>query len=109
MTALQLPLIEDTMTCPRKELVSIDETPYYHITARCVRRSYLCGVDPYTQISYEHRRQWIVERIRLLSSVFAIGIAAYAVMSNHYHWVVKLSPEQVTSGDLALLSTICST
>ena len=97
------------MTRPRKELVSIDETPYYHITARCVRRSYLCGVDPYTQISYEHRRQWIVERIRLLSSVFAIGIAAYAVMSNHYHWVVKLSPEQVTSGDLALLSTICST
>ena len=81
------------MTRPRKELISIDTTPYYHITSRCVRRTYLCGIDSSTNISYEHRRQWIVDRIRLLSSIFAIDIAAYAVMSNHYHLVIKLSPE----------------
>ena len=82
------------MTRQRKELVSIDDTPYYYVTSRCVRRTYLCGFDSHISTSYEHRRQWIVERIRLLSSVFAIDIAAYAVMSNHYHLVIKLSPEQ---------------
>jgi REP element-mobilizing transposase RayT len=83
------------MTRPRKALISITDTPYYHITSRCVRRAYLCGVDHYSGKSYEHRRQWVVDRIRLLSSLFAIDVCAYAVMSNHYHLVLKMCPEQV--------------
>ncbi len=82
------------MTQPRRTLISIADTPYYHILSRCVRRSYLCGMDHTSGKSYEHRRQWIVDRIRLLSSLFAIDICSYAVMSNHYHLVVKLDPSQ---------------
>jgi REP element-mobilizing transposase RayT len=82
------------MTRPRKELVSIDATPYYHIVSRCVRRTFLCGYDNTTQTSYEHRRQWLEERIRLLSSLFAVDLCAYAVLSNHYHLVIKLDPTQ---------------
>jgi REP element-mobilizing transposase RayT len=61
---------------------------------QALRRAFLCGVDPYSGQDYEHRRQWVVDRIRLLSSLFAIDVCAYAVMSNHYHLVLKLCPEQ---------------
>ena len=83
------------MTRPRKALISLADTPYYHITSRCVRRSFLCGVDHYSGKSYEHRKQWVVDRIRLLSSLFAIDVCSYAVMSNHYHLVLKVCPEQL--------------
>ena len=87
------------MTRPRKDLISLADTPYYLITSRCVRRAFLCGVDHYSGRNYEHRRQWIVDRIRLLSSLFAIDVCAYAVMSNHYHLALKLCPEQFDTLD----------
>ena len=77
------------MTRPRSSLVSLETTPYYHCISRCVRRAFLCGVDRDGKC-YDHRKQWIVDRLKRLTEIFAIDIAAYAVMSNHYHVVLHV-------------------
>ncbi|VAW41553.1 Mobile element protein, partial [hydrothermal vent metagenome] len=79
------------MTLARKYLILPDATPFYHVMTRCVRRAFLCGLDKYTGKSYEHRKPMIVKRIKFLASVFNIDICAYAVMSNHYHLVLKIN------------------
>ncbi|MDN2662110.1 transposase [Psychromonas sp. 14N.309.X.WAT.B.A12] len=78
------------MTQSRQSQVSLSDTPYYHCISRCVRRAYLCGEDKYTGKSFEHRRQWVVERMHYLASLFNIDICAYAIMSNHYHLVLHI-------------------
>lgn len=83
------------MPTARHRLVSLDDTPYYHCISRCVRRSFLCGKDAATGCNFEHRRQWIVDRIKLLCSVYAVDLCAYAVMSNHV--VVRLDAAKAKS------------
>ncbi len=78
----------------RKSQISLVDTSYYHCVSRCVRRSFLCGVDKYSGQNYEHRREWVEARLLFLSSVFSIDIAAYAVMSNHCHVVVYVDKAQ---------------
>jgi REP element-mobilizing transposase RayT len=73
------------MGYPRHSQVSLQETPYYHCVSRCVRRGWLYGRDEYSGQDYSHRKQWIIDRMAELVSVFAIEICSYAVMSNHYH------------------------
>jgi hypothetical protein len=73
------------MPKPRKAQVLLEETPYYYCVSRCVRRVFLCGLDALTGKSYEHRRQWVVDRIKQLTDIFAIDTCAFSVLHNHYH------------------------
>lgn len=71
------------MPKPRKTLISLEATTYYHCVSRCVRRAFLCGQDAHSGRSCEHRRGWIEERLLKLGAMFAIDICCYAIMSSH--------------------------
>jgi len=85
------------MTRPRSTQVSLADTPYYHRNARCVRRAFLCGIDPFSGQNYEHRREWLVTKMKSLASIFSMDICAYAVMSNHYHLILRVDAESATA------------
>ena len=81
------------MATSRKKLISIYNTEYYHCSSRCVRGAYLCGVDKTNGKNYSHRRDWLENKILYLATIFAIDVAAYAIMDNHYHTVLHINPK----------------
>ena len=87
------------MTQARRNLISLSDTPYYHCVNRCVRRAFLCGEDRHSGRSYEHRKQWVVDKIKELSSLFAIDICAFAILSNHYHIVMHVDEKRSLEWD----------
>jgi len=82
------------MGYPRSHLVDPDGG-LYQVSTRCVRRAFLCGQDRQTGVNFDHRKQWIEDRLIELSDIFAIDIYSYAVMSNHYHIVLEVRPHEV--------------
>jgi len=78
------------MPQPRKNIISLADTPYYHCMSRCVRRAFLCGVDHYSGNDYEHRRAWLQDKLHHTANAFAIKLCAYTIMNNHYHVVLNV-------------------
>ena len=79
----------------RAEVVVEDEVGVYHCIQRVVRRAFLCGVDPVSGNSFNHRRDWIRHRLEALAGLFGVEIAAFAVMSNHVHVILRNRPDVV--------------
>ena len=81
------------MTIARGEIIDESQPGVYHITARCVRRAFLCGKDKYSGKNFDYRKVWIGERIRFLVEHFAIDLLSYALMSNHMHLTPRNRPD----------------
>jgi len=80
--------------CARRKIGREGEVGVYHCVNRCVRRAFLCGEDPYTGQSFEHRKGWVRERLTDLAGVFAADVCGYAVMSNHLHVILRTRPDR---------------
>jgi REP element-mobilizing transposase RayT len=81
------------MPTPRAHQINLDAATYYHCYVRCVRKGYLFGTGENGR-NYDHRKDWISNRIHHLTQAFAIEICSYAVMSNHYHIVLHVNKDQ---------------
>ncbi|MCA9285503.1 MAG: hypothetical protein KDA22_09825 [Phycisphaerales bacterium] len=83
------------MAVPRSKTVDESVSGLYHCLSRCVRRGYLLAPGPDGAVADDHRRDWMVARLRLLTSSFAIDCVSLAVMSNHFHVLLRTLPEVV--------------
>lgn len=81
----------------RSELIDETQVGIYHCINRCVRRAWLCGEDPLTGQSFDHRKQWMQERMQFLAGCFALDLLAFAIMSNHLHVILRNRPDVVSS------------
>jgi len=64
------------------------------VTQEHARRAFLCGEDSVSGMDFNHRRGWIATRIKELAHLFAIVVAAYAVMTNQYYLVVHFDQQR---------------
>ena len=62
-------------SCARREIVRPEAAGTIHAWQRCVRRAYLLGKDPLTGKNHTHRPEWLITRLQLLVSCFAIDVA----------------------------------
>ena len=74
------------MTMPRRQLVDVAVTRYYHCISRCVRLAFLCGAG------VTHRKAWIEARLELLAKHFAVSVCGFAILDNHLHILCRLDP-----------------
>jgi hypothetical protein len=83
----------------RAEVFNPNEVATLHIMARVVRRCFLFGNDPITNKNFDHRKIWIENQLRLQAANFGIDLISMALMSNHFHLVVRSRPDVVETWD----------
>ena len=83
----------------RAELFDPSKVAVLHLCARVVRRCFLFGVDPVTGKNHDHRKIWIEEQLKLLSANFGIDLLAFAILSNHFHLILRSRPDVVETWD----------
>ena len=81
----------------RRDLFDPSEVSVLHCINRCVRRCFLCGTDPVTGKNYEHRKAWLEERLEFLAGQFGIDVLGFAILSNHFHLVLRNRPDVVAT------------
>jgi hypothetical protein len=83
----------------RIALFAPDEVAIVHVMNRVVRRCFLLGDDPLTGKNYDHRKVWIEDQLRLLAAHFGIDVLGFAILSNHFHLILRSRPDCVEKWD----------
>ena len=79
----------------RQDVFDPDEVSVVHCIQRAVRRAMLCGIDPYSGKSFEHRKKWVQNRLQVLAASYGIDVLGYAIMGNHLHCILRNRPDVV--------------
>lgn len=82
---------------PRSDVFDPREVSVFHCMNRCVRHGYLLGEDASSGRNFDHRKQWLEKEIAFLAGYFGIDVLSYAVLSNHFHIVLRNRPDVVAT------------
>ncbi len=83
----------------RAEVFDPQEVAIAHVLARTVRRCFLFGEDPITGKNFDHRKAWIEEHLRGFAASFGIDLLGFAILSNHFHLILRSRPDVVATWD----------
>ena len=83
----------------RSEVFDPGEIEIAHVTNRTVRRCFLFGDDPLTGKNFDHRKIWIEKHLQHFAAHFGIDLIAFAILSNHFHLILRTRPDIVASWD----------
>lgn len=81
----------------RCEVIDRAEVNCVHVCSRTVRRCFLFGQDTLTGKNFDHRKPWIEELLRHFAAHFGIDLLAYAILSNHFHLILRNRPDVVAT------------
>jgi hypothetical protein len=83
----------------RAEVFDPNEVAIAHVFNRTVRRCFLMGDDALSGKNFDHRKVWIEEYLRQFAAYFGIDLICYAIMSNHFHLILRSRPDVVATWD----------
>ena len=83
----------------RAEVFSPDEIAIVHVMNRTVRRCFLLGDDPVSGKNFDHRKDWMEDQLEIQARHFGIDLICYALMSNHFHLILRSRPDIVATCD----------
>ena len=83
----------------RAEIFDPQEVAILHVCARVVRRCFLLGFDSVSKKNFDHRKTWIEDQLKLLASNFGLDLLSFAILSNHFHLILRSRPDVVATWD----------
>src|ERR1700691_1600094 len=83
----------------RIEVFSPEEVAIVHVMNRVVRRCFLFGNDPVSGKNFDHRKVWIEDQLRVQAAHFGIDLLGFAILSNHFHVILRSRPDVVKEWD----------
>lgn len=83
----------------RAEVFAPDEIACVHVMNRVVRRCFLMGTDSVSGKNYDHRKAWFELELRRLAVGFGIDLIGFAILSNHFHLILRSRPDVVATWD----------
>ncbi len=89
----------------RVEAFAPDEIATVHVMNRVVRRCFLMGTDELTGKNYDHRKAWVEKNLKRLVAGFGIDLLGYAILSNHFHLILRSRPDVVATWETATIES----
>lgn len=83
----------------RAEVIDPGQVSVVHVFNRTVRRCFLLGDDPISGKNFDYRKHWIEQTLEHFSSQFGIDLLGFAILSNHFHLLVRTRPDIVATWD----------